>query len=243
MHVDFLRLFLRSLLLLMCPILQYAQTVPCPGAPEIEYGGQYYRTVQIGDQCWLKDNLNVGVMVKSVFTESRHADVSDNGVIEKYCYGDNPDNCALFGALYDWKEAIGYVDTPGTQGICPPGWHIPTDEEWCNLVRFLDPAAKCQIWGGCSKHSGGKLKDRNDKLWSSPNTDATNESGFAALGAGFRYIHGDFYSLKYYAYYWSSTESSPSMAVAWYLYNSSAMAYRYRKYKTYGFSVRCMKDE
>lgn len=227
---------------ILSPVFTLSQPKPCQDLHEVEYGGQYYKTVQIGTQCWMKDNMNVGVMVKSVFTSSRHSDVSDNGIIEKYCLDDNPDNCALFGALYDWNEAMGYSDIDGGRGICPPGWHIPNDEEWCILASFLDPAVKCQIWGGTSKIAGGKMKETGLPYWVSPNIGATNESGFSAVGAGFRYTHGDFYSQKYYAYHWSSTASSPSMAVSWFLYNSSSLAYRYRKYKSYGFSVRCLKN-
>jgi uncharacterized protein (TIGR02145 family) len=68
----------------------------------------------VGDKCWLKENLNVGTMILSEQNQS------DNGLIEKYCYGDLPANCETYGGLYQWREAMQYIATPGTQGICPP---------------------------------------------------------------------------------------------------------------------------
>jgi len=95
----------------------------------IAYSGQNYNTVQIGSQCWFKENLNVGVKIAGLFNASK------NGIIEKYCYNDSEANCLngkgfTDGGLYQWDEAMAYSNIEGTRGICPEGWHIPKDSEW-----------------------------------------------------------------------------------------------------------------
>jgi hypothetical protein len=77
----------------------------------------------------MAQNLNVGKRVNTLNTASPHSDVSTNGIIEKYCYGNNPANCDIYGGFYDWNEMMNYNTTPGAQGICPPGWHVPTASE------------------------------------------------------------------------------------------------------------------
>ena len=97
-----------------------AQSIPCPGTPTVTYLGKIYNTVQIGNQCWLKENLDVGTMISGSKRQN------NNDTIEKYCYNNNPAMCDTFGGLYQWNEAMQYTTTPGTKGICPSGWHIPT---------------------------------------------------------------------------------------------------------------------
>jgi uncharacterized protein (TIGR02145 family) len=111
---------------------QFATNIPCPGAPTVEYEGQVYNTIQIFSQCWLKENLNVGEMIPVTMEQS------DNGTIEKYCYNNEPDSCAKYGGLYQWQEMMQYTAQQGAQGICPPGWHLPTDEEWKVLEGAVD---------------------------------------------------------------------------------------------------------
>jgi len=194
--------------------------------------GQQYRTIQIGTQCWMRENLNVGPMVISVNTGSSHSDVSNNGVIEKYCYNNDAANCAVYGGLYDWNEAMGYNTTTGSQGICPTGWHLPTDAEWTILENFLRG----------STVAGGKMKETGTAHWDSPNNGATNSSGFTALGAGYRSNHGNFYGLRDHAYFWSSSEYSSTYGISRYLNYYDANVDRYNDYKSHGFSVRCLRD-
>ncbi len=194
--------------------------------------GQQYSTVQIGTQCWMAKNLNIGVMVNSVYTGSSHSDVSNNGIIEKYCYNNDAGNCAIYGGLYDWDEMMGYTTTPGTQGICPTGWHIPTDGEWFVLADFL----------GGSGIAGGKMKETGTTHWNSPNTGATNSSGFMALGTGHRDANGIFINLWDQAYFWSSSESSSNSGIYRSLIYNYPFVLRYPSYKTLGFSVRCLRN-
>ena len=98
------------------------------GESKVSYGGKNYNTVLIGAQCWLKENLDIGTMIIS----SQNS--TDNSIIEKYCYGNNPANCTTYGGLYQWNEAMQYGTTSMAQGICPTGWHIPTYEEFQTLI-------------------------------------------------------------------------------------------------------------
>jgi len=88
------------------------------GSPVL-YGGETYQTILIGSQCWFQENLNVGTRINGSSNQT------DNGEIEKYCYNNLDANCVTYGGLYQWDEAMQYVTTAGTQGICPDGWHIP----------------------------------------------------------------------------------------------------------------------
>lgn len=205
--------------------------------------GQTYTTVQIGTQCWMAENLNVGTMVNSVNTGSSHSDVTNNGVIEKYCCNNDPANCAVYGGLYDWDEAMGYLTTEGVQGICMTGWHIPTDAEWCTMTTYLDATVNCGTYGNSGTDAGGKLKEAGFDHWNSPNTGATNSSGFTALGAGSRDNNGSFGGIRHGAYFWSSSENSSTNGFLRYLGYNSASVGRYNgNDKTYGFSVRCLAD-
>lgn len=210
--------------------------LPCAGMETFEYGGQTYHTVQIGSQCWMKENLNIGTMVNGGSNQT------NNSIIEKYCYGNNLSNCAVYGGLYQWREMMQYTTTPGVQGICPSGWHIPMDSEWCTLTTYLDTTVNCNTWGWSGTNAGGKMKETGTNHWYSPNTGATNESGFSALGAGARFFSGDFISMAFATYIWSSSEYSPASGIHLYLlYNYASLA-RYDNNKTQGLSVRCIKD-
>lgn len=108
---------------------------PCPGMPGFVYEGQNYNTVQIGSQCWMRENLNVGLQVNSNYIPTvYHSDMHDDGKIEKYCYNNDSANCLIYGGLYEWDEMMKYGNTPGIQGICAIGWHIPTAAELCTLA-------------------------------------------------------------------------------------------------------------
>ena len=110
-------------------------------------------------------NLNVGTQIFS------GQNPSNNGTIEKYCYSNDTDNCDLYGALYNWKEAMNYTTTPGIQGICPEGWRIPTTIEWQNLNNFASPDPAC------------KLKINASFAWNVLDC-ITDQFGFSAMGAG-----------------------------------------------------------
>ena len=187
---------------------------------KVTYQGKTYETVQIGEQCWFKENLNVGTMI------SVKSNPAKNDIIEKYCYNDDPANCELYGGLYRWNEAMQYVKTDGAQGICPKGWHIPTKGDWEILEEYVNYKAE-------------KLIDKNAKSGST----FSNESGFSALLSGYSNSTWVwYYGLGYYDYQCTSTETSNRNAYGIFMsYNYDNISYYYNN-KNNGFSVRCIKD-
>ncbi len=184
--------------------------------------GNTYKIVQIGAQCWMAENLN--------YDQSAYGN--------DWCYDDNSTNCNTYGRLYDWDAVMqgapsSNSNPSGVQGVCPDGWHIPSDAEWTTLTAFL---------GGISV-AGDKMKEEGTAHWISPNTGATNSSGFTALPGGVRYNYPGWYGLTIYAAWWSSTESPPGDD-AWFLsMNSDYEGVFETSYpKGYGFSVRCLRD-
>ncbi|MBL0136275.1 MAG: fibrobacter succinogenes major paralogous domain-containing protein [Chitinophagaceae bacterium] len=121
---------------------------------------------------------------------------ADNGIIEYYCYKDNLNICGEYGGLYRWDEMMNYNGTEGSRGICPNGWHIPTNQEFYDLEIFL----------GGSSVAGGKLKETGTYHWNANNSGATNETGFTALPGGFLQSWGPTYDLLgIRATFWSSS--------------------------------------
>lgn len=195
-----------------------------------------YNTVEIGDQCWMRENMNVGLKIPV------QGEQTDNGIIEKYCYQNNIALCEEYGALYQWYEAMDYSTVPSSRGICPEGWHIPDDNEWCSLEYFLDPLIICDNNYLRGVDGGGKLKESGYSHWHYPNSGATNSSGFTALPAGLRYITGECMDLSWVGWFWSSTDT-PAEAVIRFLRNDSAKIGRdVWGFREYGFSLRCVHD-
>src|ERR1035437_4685727 len=163
---------------------------PCPGTETVIYSGKTYHTIQIGPQCWLKENLDIGTRINGSVNQT------NNSTIEKYCYNDDPANCTTYGGLYQWNEAMQYVTTSGTKGICPEGWHLPTYAE----LQTLSTAV-----GG----NGNALKAIGQGTGSGA---GTNTSDFSALLAAGRNNNGSFGSLGLGALFWSSSEINASTA-------------------------------
>ncbi|MHC1706734.1 MAG: FISUMP domain-containing protein [Bacteroidales bacterium] len=211
--------------------------MPCAGTPTVVYEGRTYNTIAIGNQCWLKENLNVGEMIPGNSAQS------NNSIIEKYCYNNDTNNCAIYGGLYQWNEMMQYVTNEGVQGICPPGWHIPTDAEFCTMTLAIDPTVNCSLDNASTgTNCGTKIKESDTAHWLNPNI-ATNESGFTALGATFRDTGGNFFSpLKHSAYFFTSTEFNSTYAWRRSFSHSSWAVGRYIYGKSAGYSVRCLKN-
>lgn len=189
--------------------------------------GNVYKTVKIGGQVWMAENLrtlkcNNGKripLITNAKSWKRHKTPA-------ICwYDNNPENKMKYGGLYNWYAV-------NTSRLAPKGWHVPTDEEWTTLAKYL----------GGSNVAGGKLKETSITHWNSPNTGATNESGFSALPGGFRYYDGSFNDLGYNGYWWSATAYDATYA--WYrsLNYDYENVHRNDYYKVYGFSVRCLRD-
>ena len=192
--------------------------------------GNVYQTVQIGDQCWIAENLKVkhyrnGDPILHLTDNSGWTSTSSGA----YCvYNNDPSNAETYGNLYNWYA----VDD--SRNIAPEGWHVPTDDEWQTLVDYL----------GGSSVAGGKLKEAGTEHWNSPNTGATNESGFTALPGGYRGYGGggSYSSMGNAGDFWSSTGSPSGGAWGRDLGCSSSVVYRSNFNKQFGFSVRCLRD-
>jgi len=190
-------------------------------SPTFNYAGKIYNTMKIGNQTWLKENLNVGTMIRGDQNQT------NNGTIEKYCYDNDTANCSKYGGLYQWDEAMQYSTNPGVQGICPEGWHIPSYDEFQTLAKSVngDGNSLKAIGEGYSDGAG------------------TNTTGFGALLAGSRQSGGYFEDLHYYPFFWSTTTSSTSDAVYFYIPYENNYTGRWNTYsKDYGISVRCVKN-
>lgn len=147
------------------------------------------------------------------------------------CYSESTSNCVTYGKLYQWSAAMAGSITPGAQGICPSGWHIPSSDEFTVLSTYL---------GGDSV-AGGKLKQIGTSKWYSPNTGATNEFGFTALPAGYRgYTTNFFDGLTGTSDFWSSSKSSN--VIYRYIQYNFVNFYESSRNPAHSQSVRCIKD-
>ena len=201
--------------------------------PNITYGsitdidGNTYKTVTIGTQTWMAENLKVtkyndGIAIRNVTDNTAWRELTTGALCD---YDNTPSNSETYGKLYNWHAV-------NTGKLCPTGWHVPSDAEWTELTDYL---------GGTSV-AGGKLKETGTTHWASPNTGATNETGFTALPGGSRNIYGAFGNIGYYGHWWSATEYDATDA--WYrnmLSNRSGVS-SYNVSKEVGFSVRCVRD-
>jgi len=204
--------------------------------PDLTYGtltdieGNIYKTILIGTQTWMAENLKttkyrngdlIGTTIPTTLNISE-----ENTPKYQWAYLGNELNIDPHGRLYTWYAAT------DSRNICPTGWHLPSDTELTTLRTYL---------GGTSV-AGGKLKETVTNHWRTPNTEATNSSGFTALPSGLRFNNGTFRNNSYYGYWWSSTESSLSFAWSLDLYYNLSNAYRDVHDKRYGYSVRCVRD-
>jgi len=188
-----------------------------------DFDGNVYETVVIGDQTWLKQNL------KSVHYSDGAA------IVNVVAYDNNEENATIYGRLYTWNAAMRNKKTQSTQGVCPSGWHLPSDAEWNLLINYL----------GGSTVAGGKMKESGTTHWESPNTGATNSSGFTALGSGefdAHYTPNVFRILHQFEVYWTSTEVNTLLAKEKFLESTNTKCSDYDWYKTMKYSIRCVKD-
>lgn len=221
----------------------------CSGNITDSRDSKTYKTVQIGSQCWMAQNLNVGKRIDGIKQQTPGLDNKDTS-IEKYCYSDVPAKCDTFGGMYLWDEMMAYdssrIDSAGPQGICPTGWHVPTDNEWKCLEITLGMSktdADKNNFRGTTE--GGKLMDTT--LWkSSSGGGATNLSGFSALPGGYHVYPGytgSFFAGGGSAYIWTATENNAATSWGRHLDYNNTKVDRNSNYKLYsGYSVRCVKD-
>jgi uncharacterized protein (TIGR02145 family) len=190
----------------------------------VSYQGYDYATVLIGEQCWFAENLRNesyenGDAIPADLSNSAWSSTT-SGATE--VYGKSASNLETYGRFYNWYA----VDD--SRGLCPSGWHVPSDGEWTELTDYL---------GGVSI-AGSQMKSRTSDT---PPWNGTNSSGFSGLPGGFRDSSGGFYDAGFNGYWWSSSPSGP---FAWYryLYNFNADVFRGSNDLRNGFSVRCVRD-
>ena len=235
--------------------------VDAPGGfnPELSYGtltdydGNSYKTIEIGEQNWMAENLKVthyadGTPIPFVTDEADWSSMDEED--RAYCWYDNLSEYKdTTGALYSWTGAMngssGVNDSVTlVQGVCPDGWHIPTDEDWKELEIFLGMSAETADkydWRGSDE--GGSLKEMGFSHWDLPNAGADNASGFTALPGGFRSYTGTFYGVGQYATFWTANQKSGSENI-WYrvLNQDEKRIYRHYNLRNQGHSVRCVED-
>lgn len=172
-----------------------------------------YPTIQIGSQCWLAANLEYGTMIPASLTQR------DNCIPEKYCYNDLLANCALQETYYQWDEVMQFSEVSGTQGLCPPAWHIPTETEWNTLFNNFTS----------NGFAGSPLK-------------VTGYSGFDALLSGTRHLDRTWDFLGFATFFWSSSEHGNDKAWAHGMNDINPSVSFYPSFRSNAFSIRCLKD-
>ena len=209
----------------------------------VDTDGNVYKIITIGKQTWMAENLK---SLPSVVGPNKHSDTTPYYYVYGY-EGTNiaeakaTDNYKVYGVLYNWVAAMAGSKSSDTnpsrvQGICPKGWHLPSNNEWAELVGYL----------GGEEIAGGKLKETGVTHWNNPNKGATNQSGFSALPGGYRGDEGVFWYINEDGHWWSATEY-PERPTAWSvtLVHSEGNFYKsgLNTYKEKGNSVRCIKDK
>ena len=190
-----------------------------PAAP-LQYGGKTYKTVKIGEQTWMAENLNYEAGGSK-------------------CYDNKPDNCTKYGRLYNWETAL---------KVCPKGWHLPSNAEWDRLLRFIDgdKGSERQFKEAYrSTFAGKQLKAVNGWNWNDDegtSGNGTDDYGFSVLPGGYGHPDGSFSTIGSYCKFWSASERTKDYAY----YRSIDFNIDYAYWNSYGksylFSVRCLKD-
>jgi uncharacterized protein (TIGR02145 family) len=206
--------------------------------PNLNYGsmtdqeGTIYKTIIIGSQEWMAENLNTSVYRNgdAIATNLTVAEWENtlNTQIGAWVFNNNDSQYVCpYGKLYNWYAVV------DTRHVCPTGWHEPTDGEWTTLIDYL----------GGELVAGGKMKSTGTQYWLDPNQDATNESGFSGLPGGVR-IFSQFFNFGNTGYWWSSSENGTIDAWERNIGYNNGIAYRGNGDgdKVNGLSVRCLRD-
>jgi uncharacterized protein (TIGR02145 family) len=199
-----------------------------------DYEGNVYKTLVIGEQVWMAENLKT----------THYGDGTEiDGVM---AYKDKEDDVAIYGRLYTFDAATRNSETDNkgrVRGACPKGWHIPTDDDWKTLEKYLgmsDADLNLISWRGTEE--GGMLKEDGTAHWNDPNVDATNSSGFTAIPAGSFNPGLGYTSQGLTAYFWTSTSITGTEGWGRVLQYINGQIGRYPSGKDLGFSVRCLKN-
>lgn len=239
---------------------------PCPDMPTVtDHEGNVYNTVQVGTQCWMKENMrcttspSTGTMMIEDIPSSSYTGK------KAYYVNGSPSNADTYGLLYNWNAAVdtfsisyGEISTNddytnavsvtfsgNRRGICPQGWHIPTDAEWTVLTEYVSDQSEFQCDGdrdNIAKALASTMgwNGNSDACTIGNDTSANNATGFSALPTG--YFNGTFANFGNRAYLWSTTSGGSAMVYTRNLYCYDAKMVRYENFKACGFAVRCLRD-
>ena len=211
---------------------------PCEGIISIPHGGKVYHTVPVGDQCWLRENMDIGMMLNGGEPQT------NNQVIEKYCYNDDTVNCEKYGGLYMWMEMMNHFPIQGGKGICPTGWHIPTDDEWKELEGFADSQFGIgdPEWDENSFRGYDAGKRLKSLMGWEFGGNGNNLFGFKAMAAGYWESGSSFVREGEETHFWSSLHDSGHNAVKRMLKYDKDKISRSYHWDEAAFSVRCIRD-
>ena len=222
---------------------------PCPSAPIVtDIDGNYYNTLQFGQQCWMRENLRT----------THYADGSpvpaggELSYTNPHYYVNSSVDATLYGYYYNWPAVMhgassSNANPSGVQGVCPDGWHLPSDAEWTQLTNYISSQSEylcdtsnASIAKALASNSGWRTSSENCAPGNDMSTN--NASGFAAVPGG--YYNGMFGAASYNAFFWTSTENGPNWAYNRYFVFSDSGVYRLENdcVKSYGWAVRCLRD-
>jgi uncharacterized protein (TIGR02145 family) len=219
-----LKYILSSAIVIIC-----VSVTSCNTAKLKDADGNVYKTVSIGKQIWMAENLrttkyNDGTEIPLV-TDNDEWTKTKSPAYSWY-FNNKDGNKVPYGALYNWY-------TVSTRKLCPAGWHVPTYEDWTALTNYSIDFTSI----------GGKLKEAGTEHWKVPNTGATNETGFTALPGGYRSVEGVFNSKGIAGYWWSTSNFDSNTIMFWNLRYKFNTVFKFNSEKYCGFSVRCLKDK
>ena len=216
-----------------------------------DFDGNVYRTVKLGNQVWMAENLRT----------TRYADgtpiplgtEASSTTAYRYYPDDNSANVSDYGYLYNWAavmkgSASSEANPSGVQGICPDGWHVPSDAEWTELENYVSSQSQYVCGSSTSKiakalaseEGWNSITDTDDNCAVGNNPSANNATGFSARPAG--YYDGGYYYFGYLALFWSAAQLNSNNAYNRYLHCNNADVYRNNDYKNNGYSVRCVRN-
>jgi uncharacterized protein (TIGR02145 family) len=216
---------------------EYISISSCGDLTSLTYDGRIYDLVEIGGQCWFADNLATdqyrnGDPIPTGLSDNAWSTTS-NGAYS--FYNNDSSNDITYGKLYNWYTTV------DSRGLCPTGWHVPTDCEWMYLEGILGMSVvDQQNLGRRGSNQGGAMKATTN--WTSPNTGANNSSGFTALPGGYRTYNNGYLTIDNYGYMWSSKQSDSYFAWSRVFNYNNPNVSRNNYNKRLGFSVRCVRD-
>jgi hypothetical protein len=202
----------------------------CAGGPTTvtDIDGNIYNVISIGNQCWMKENLKTahyrnGTPIPTGLNDSLWQTTTSAAYT---IYNDNSINDSLLGKLYNWYAVA------DSNGLCPIGWHVPSFNEWDTLINYL----------GGDAIAGGAMKEIGLTHWASPNIGATDSSNFTGFPGGYRSDIGTYMLINKSGQWWSSDQYTNLGSISYYLYYNHKDVTKDFNRKSYGFSVRCVRD-